>query len=184
MAKHPIFDPKAAEHRESMFADIGAFIFQFSQLEHIIRMELTGALRLKKEQITAVTGPYDFAALCRVTKTILKQKSPEKAGHIEQALNKCLKLNEERVRVAHSLWTMDKSGSRAWHISRNSLKADRYFGDPGALARLTEDARRCKVEVATISRDKPKGSPTMKLLDIEIGEPRPKRRKAPGKPKK
>jgi hypothetical protein len=70
-----------------MFADIGAFIFQFSQLEHIIRIELARTLRLEKEQITAVTGPYDFATLWNVTKTILTQKYSGKAKHIEVVLN-------------------------------------------------------------------------------------------------
>ena len=83
MAKHSFFNSKAAEHRKFMFADIGAFIFQFSQLEHIIRTELSVALKLKGEQFAAVTGPYDFAALCRVTKIILTQKYPEKAQDIK-----------------------------------------------------------------------------------------------------
>jgi hypothetical protein len=183
MAKHPIFDPKEAEHRETMFADIGAFIFQFSQLDHIIRVELSRALRLKKEQFTAVTGPYDFAVLCKVTGTILTQKYPKRRQDIERVLNRCFDLNTERVRVAHGLWTMDEFGSRAWHISRNSLKEDRHFENPEALARLTEEARLCMVEVATIGRAKPKDA-TTRIWHIEIGDSQPKPRKAPRKPKR
>jgi hypothetical protein len=167
---HAFLDPKAADQREAMFTAIGEFIFQFSQLEFFIRMELGQALGLKEGIITIVAGPYDFLALCNVTKTILTQKDPEKSRHIEQVLNRCKRLNDERVRVAHGLWTTDEFGYRAWHVSRNTLKADRHFADPEELARLTEEARLCVVDVVGLQRDE---SGAERLLHAEIGDRQP-----------
>jgi hypothetical protein len=65
-----------AERRRlaSLYTAIRQFIFEFSQLEFIIRHALGEALALKEVGADArfdiVTSPYDFATLCNVTKAI------------------------------------------------------------------------------------------------------------------
>ena len=65
-----------AEKRKllSLYTAIGQFVFEFSQLEFIIRHALGEALALKETganaQFDIVTAPYDFVALCNVTKAI------------------------------------------------------------------------------------------------------------------
>ncbi len=65
-----------AERRDmlSLFTAIGRFMFEFSQLESIIRHALGGALGLRETgadaQFDIVTSSYDFGALCRVTRAI------------------------------------------------------------------------------------------------------------------
>jgi hypothetical protein len=62
---------RAALHREAkeraeLFLAIGEFIFEFLQLEFTIRFALATLLNLH-DKFDAVTSPYDFATLCRVT---------------------------------------------------------------------------------------------------------------------
>jgi hypothetical protein len=59
------------ENIRRLYLAVGQFIFEFSQLEFMIRHLLGEALGLDDEkQFHAVTSPYDFATLCRVTRNI------------------------------------------------------------------------------------------------------------------
>jgi hypothetical protein len=62
------------------FEAIGAFVFQFSQLEFTIRVLLSGVLKLTEEQFDVVTKFYGFCMLCTVTKAILIQQVPTQKG--------------------------------------------------------------------------------------------------------
>jgi len=55
---------REAARLSGSFKQIGAFVFQFSQLEFSIRVVLGGILQLTDEQFDAVTAPYDFLILC------------------------------------------------------------------------------------------------------------------------
>ena len=164
--------------RDTMYREVGAFVFQFSQLEFTIRAKLSNALKLKKEQFEAVVGPYDFAVLCNVTKIILSQKYPEKKGKVEEVFEKCRGLNTDRVRIVHGLWTVDHLGSRAWHIGRNNLKGQQFFADADALQRLTANAKRYMIELISLNRNNI--GPT-RIIGVEIMDAKPKRRQAPVK---
>ena len=59
---------ESAEKRGIQLLGIGRFIFEFSQLEFSIRAVLVSRLGLKEEYFNIVTGPYDFAKLCNVTR--------------------------------------------------------------------------------------------------------------------
>jgi hypothetical protein len=130
-----------------MYRNIGEFIFEFSQLEEIIRGQLRLALKLKDEHSNAVLAPYDFATLCNVAKTILSIEYPHKVEQIGTLFNKCLTLNTERVRIVHGLWTVDETGSRAQHIVRSTWKEKLYFADSKELPRLAANAARYRREV-------------------------------------
>ena len=165
------------------------FIEQFQQFNNVIEAWLPSRLR---------NHGLNFLRLnTRVTRCLCHFLSSPSSAHQKQ-IAPDLSTNYSATAIAKSTYPiyglklaralsksqMDEFGSRAWHISRNNLKGGRDFGDPEALARLTEDARRCMVEVATIRRDKSKDKPTTEILHIEVGEPQPKPSKAPGKLKK
>lgn len=135
------------EINSRVFQYIGQFIFAFSQLEYSIKVRLAVALRLTEEQLDVVISPYDFAMLCTVTQNILIQIKPSKDGELQKLFNKCRKLNEERVKVAHGLWTPGPNGPMARHVSRAKLKHEYHFEHPEKLATLAENAKVLMAEV-------------------------------------
>jgi hypothetical protein len=163
------------------FQLIGEFIFWFSQLEFTIKDRLASALRLPDKYFGAVTTPYDFAVLCTVTQTVLLSNyPPEKKQEIDKVFNDCRKLNEERVRIAHGLWTHAKSGLVARHASRSKLKAEYFYEDPKALSKLTTEAKRLMLEVMQVP-GKPKQG-TVERVGIEVVmEPKPAERSEGGR---
>jgi hypothetical protein len=149
MASMPIKRKRRARYRiefarvsaESLHA-VGLFTFEFSQLEFTIRVALLGCLELPQEYFDIVTAPYDFAMLCKVAREALSMKRPAKAAELEQWCKDCLKLNEDRVRIAHGTWSIGVSGPTARHVSRNSLKANFYFGTVAEIDQLCNEAQR------------------------------------------
>jgi len=69
---------REAKERVELFLAIGEFIFEFSQLEFTIRVALATLLNpaWNDDKFDAVTSPYDFAALCRVTREVFKLDAP------------------------------------------------------------------------------------------------------------
>lgn len=104
-------------------------MFEFSQLEFIIRHALGDALNMRgtgtNDPFDIVTSPYDFATLCNVTKAIfLRTIECEESDRkeIENIMNACMKLNaEERVPIAHGTWFIDETGLGARHVPRTKL---------------------------------------------------------------
>jgi len=128
--------------RARVFEAIGRFIFQFSQLEFTIRVFLATQLRLSDEEFDAVTAPYDFRMLCAVAQAISLLRFPEQKKDIESLFGRCLALNDDRVRVAHGLWSDSIGGGMAArHVARSSLKARHYFENPGDVAKLADNAQ-------------------------------------------
>jgi hypothetical protein len=121
-----------AEKRKllSLYTAIGQFMFEFSQLEFIIRNALGDALALKEvgdnAQFDIVISPYDFATLCSVTKAIFMRTvgcEETDKKEIESIMNACMALNnEERVPIAHGTWFIDDSGLGARHVPRTKLE--------------------------------------------------------------
>ena len=128
------------EQRETNEA-IGAFMFAFSQLEFTIRVRLGRVLGLKEGMMDIVTGPYDFAMLCVVTREAMlakKRVSKKRKKTVEAFFKDCLGLNSRnRLVVAHALWTI----GGASHVSRNSLKRTVHFSDLNDLRAETKKAQ-------------------------------------------
>lgn len=124
------------------FQDIGHFIFEFSQLEFTIRAVLSSALKLPDGYFDIVTSGYDFAMLCNVTRAVALKQRPDHEPAIEKLFNDCLKLNDERVRVAHGMWTFGGEGVVARHVGRRNLQPKYYFENQDALVRLAAEAQR------------------------------------------
>lgn len=121
---------------------IGKFVHQFSQLEFSIRHLLSDLLELTADQFYIVTASYDFATLCRVTsafiQTLMEPTEP-KAKESMEIFNRCLRVNDARVRLVHGTW--DDKGAR--HVSRQTLKPTAYFVDVKEITSLTEEMKAC-----------------------------------------
>jgi hypothetical protein len=145
-----------ARARAALFMAIGEFIFEFSQLEFTIRHLVGDALNLKDHaRFDIVTSPYDFATLCRVASKLVQSfEDCDEAlrEDVERTFNRCLALNDDRVRIAHGTWTI-RGGAR--HVARSTLKASEYFTTPDAIQEKADQARRL----------------TSSVVDILIGRP-------------
>jgi hypothetical protein len=131
---------------------IGQFISEYSQLEFTVKAILFGRLQLPEEYFDIVTAPYDFAMLCTVTKELLCKQLPDSKQSIERLFKDCRKLNDERVRVAHGLWTQGREGPIARHVSRGSLQPKYHFEQPDSLSKLTVEAQRLMQQVLAIGK--------------------------------
>lgn len=156
---------KEAIGRENVFSVIGRFIFEFSQLEFTFKHHLAEGINLDDRFFEPVMAGYDFALLCRATVAVWDgQLTSEQSKQLEKLVKRCLKLNDERVRVAHGLWIVDQTGGEAHHLSRNTLKSSRHFEDPSELVNLTELAAQLRIELTKIfyGLPMPKRHPGMK----------------------
>src|SRR5271156_5161429 len=89
------------------------------KLEYLIKSALASYLKLRDAQFDVVVGPYDFAMLCTVAeKTIKLDFDDEFHPALKTFFNKCRKVNQMRVVVAHGSWSVQ--GAR--YASRQSLK--------------------------------------------------------------
>ena len=126
---------------------IGRFMVDFSGLELMMRVVLGKRLNLKGAYFDIVVSPYDFATLCRVTSAVLRLQFPEQTADIDKFVNDCLKLNDERVRVAHGTWALGDDFMFARHVQRATLKPKLHFKERDALSKLAEEAQRLSVLV-------------------------------------
>jgi len=154
MQEKPPRDVAAAQELATEFAQgyqaIGRFLSEFSQLDFTIRFVLAKRLRISDEYFHIVISPYDFAMLCNVTRELICKQVPQKARNIEKLFNECLKLNEDRVRVAHGMWTLGQEGLVARHVQRRTLQPRYFFEKRDELDQLAEDAQRLMQAVLTI----------------------------------
>ena len=150
----PPRDPAAAQELAAQFAEghraIGRFLSEFSQLDFTIRFVLAKRLGIGDEYFDIVTSPYDFAMLCNVTREVVTKQIPEKAKDIEKIFNECHKLNEDRVRVAHGMWSLGEEGLVARHVQRRSLEPKYFFENRSELSKLADAAQRLMQSVLTI----------------------------------
>jgi hypothetical protein len=138
-------DPKAvkesARKRAAQLFGIGRFIFEFSQLEFSIRAVLVSRLKLSEEYFNIVTGPYDFAKLCNVTREASIVKYPERKAELGRLFKACLKLNESRVLVAHGMWLDDLDGLSLRIVSRGTFQTHVHSFKKDELERLADKAQ-------------------------------------------
>lgn len=132
---------ESAEKRGIQLLGIGRFIFEFSQLEFSIRTVLVSRLGLKEEYFNIVTGPYDFAKLCNVTREASIVRYPERKEELNKLFNACLKLNEARVLVVHGMWLDDIDGLSLRIVSRGSFKTQIHSFKKDELTRYADKAQ-------------------------------------------
>ena len=127
----------AARMKEG-FAELGAFVCSFSQLESALRIALGAELKLPADLAQIALSLYDFTALCKVWRLVRLHQHPEYAKYVEATFSACMAVNTERVRVAHGVWSLGEESLEATHIERGSLKTATHFASRGALKRLVE----------------------------------------------
>jgi hypothetical protein len=139
--KRQVAAAKLINEQRKTHEAIGAFIFAFSQLEFTIRARLARVLGLKEGMADIVTGPYDFAMLCTVSREAMlakKRVSKKRKKAIEAFFKDCLGFNSRnRLVVAHALWTI----GGASHVSRSNLKRKMHFSDLDELRAETKKAQ-------------------------------------------
>jgi hypothetical protein len=132
---------ESAKTRGNQLLGIGRFIFEFSQLEFSIRAVLVSRLGLKEEYFNIVSGPYDFAKLCNVTREASIVKYPERKEELDKLFNACLKLNETRVLVVHGMWLDDMDGLSLRIVSRGNFKTQIHSFKKDELTRYADKAQ-------------------------------------------
>jgi putative transcriptional regulator len=140
------------EQKAQGFQAIGQFFFWFSQLEFTIKVRLSAALGLEDPLFDVVTAPYDFAALCTVASKVLTHKHPEGHSDFKKIFNECLRLNDERVRIAHGTWTHGAAELSARHVARGTLEARYFYEKPEVLVQLAQTAERLMRDVIEVPR--------------------------------
>jgi hypothetical protein len=132
------------ENLRRLYLAIGRFIFEFSQLEIMIRHLLGEALGLRDDaRFDAVTSPYDFAALCRVTRnaalTIPGCTEADKA-ELKAMCKNWLKVNDDRQHVVHGTgFISDEEGMGTRHVSRSSLEPRVYYSRIGDIDKVSDE---------------------------------------------
>jgi hypothetical protein len=118
------------------FCAIGRFIFEFSQLEYLLKYYVAVTIGLRDQHFAAITSQFDFARLCAAAQNVWLQPhigpsiqdvlgerpahlrkrtrkrkrimagADERERMLKKLLNECKLRNEDRVRVVHGLWSI------------------------------------------------------------------------------
>ena len=140
------------ESLRRLYLAIGQFIFEFSQLEFIIRHLLGEALALHDDaRFHAVTSPYDFATLCRVTRNVamaIPGCTELDKAELDTIFGACLKVNEDRVHVAHGTWFIsNEEGVGTRHVSRSSLEPKVYYSRIDDIEKVSKEIAALKSRI-------------------------------------
>jgi hypothetical protein len=112
---------------EQTYRAIGRFMFEFSQIEYMVRYYLAETIQLKEEYFSAVVESYDVGTLIAVAKQVFKKaREKENGADIERLLSQYHKLNDDRKRVAHGLWVPFLEGGTVHYVSRTKLSSSRF----------------------------------------------------------
>jgi hypothetical protein len=151
MQKSPKEIETERENMRRLYLSIGQFIFEFSQLEFMIRHLLGESLSLDDEtRFHAVTSPYDFAALCRVTRGIaltIPGCTEKDKAELEDIFKSCLKVNNDRVHVAHGTWFISEEGLGTRHVSRTSLEPKVYYSRISDIDKVSQEIATLKSRI-------------------------------------
>lgn len=136
-----------SEKMQSGYAELGEFMVEFSQLEFSIRAVIGGYLKIPSDLVNPILSEYQFVSLCRVWKLLKNKFHPDTIEGAKKTLSELLALNEQRVRIAHGLWTPGVETLEASHIAKSSGRVNTYYSEPGELKSLTRECQRLMQEV-------------------------------------
>jgi hypothetical protein len=159
------------------FCAIGRFIFEFSQLEYMLKYYVALTIGLRDQHFAAITSQFDFARLCAAAENVwlqpytgpsiqdvlgkpparlrdLKRKkilagADERERMLKKLLNECKLLNEDRVRVVHGLWSIAGAvGVRELnYVSKHTFNNSTHFRDADELAKKADQASHLRFEI-------------------------------------
>ena len=128
---------------DELYRSIGIYIFEFSRLDDTLKCAASSLLGLSDEQYDGIMPAIDFVTACNLCKAQIIALLPDDKATAEalDLLNKCLKTNEDRNRVAHGFWFSASRSFASIHSSRTSFKQGLYFREPGELTRKATEIR-------------------------------------------
>lgn len=106
-----------------------------------MRWRVFACLQLDARQGGLVTPAMDFAFLCRLGRVVFRERysdEPEKLEQLLDVLNEALRINDDRVRVAHGSWYLNPPAGYTVHTSKSSLKEGTFFYQLGELDGLAD----------------------------------------------
>jgi hypothetical protein len=125
---------------EETYLAIGRFIYEFSQLEHTLRVFTGTEAGIEEEHFNAVMT-HDFSLLCTVAQEVIgKGFTEDKRRRLADIIKEFRKLNDIRVRVAHGLWVPFQGGGTVHHLSRSTLKVKMSAGQAAELEKAADSA--------------------------------------------
>lgn len=134
---------------------IGKFMVKFSHIEALMRTVFGIESRVHSSFKETLMMTFDFTLLVNTLKSFYEDKLKENITlqkRIISALNLCLSINTDRVKVAHGTWVLNENEvAMLIHLKRGALSSDIHFGDQKELFDLikrTEDA--CKQFVSVL----------------------------------
>ena len=99
----------------------------------------------------AVTSPYDFAALCRVTCIVaiaMPGCTEADKAELGAIFKGCLKVNDDGVHVAHGTWFIsNEEGMGTRHVSRSSLEPKVYYSRIGDIDKVSQEIAAMKSRI-------------------------------------
>jgi hypothetical protein len=123
---------------------IGMYIFWFSRLDDAVRIVAADLVGLTDKQRDSLMAVIDFASACNICKAQIKEKLSDDSERdlALKLIDRALRANEDRVRVAHGYWLFKEGQPVAVHTSRRTLRQEPHFSKPGELLRTIDDLRR------------------------------------------
>lgn len=152
----PVAESDISGPREQkVYAAIGRFIFEYSQLEFTLKHYLADLLDTPDRHFSAAMSGYDFAYLCRLCERVFRDAVPTQRDAIQKLISKAQRLNDERVKVVHGLWMVHGDETGVSHVSRNKLEPQLYFDKLDDLTKLANEARDIRSAITSIVLDVP-----------------------------
>lgn len=139
-----IADLVVKKNDPDLFQAIGTFVYQFSQFEASLRYTLA-ELTIRRHS-DVIMAALDFAILCRALSEVISRSekcSPNAKEKMRSALGLALKVNDERVKIAHGTWTIDDKEGLLESLSRQSLKRQKHYSNHEEVAALAAKQQGC-----------------------------------------
>jgi hypothetical protein len=130
------------EDPEPTYLEIGRFIAEFSTLEAMMYSYLVRGARVDRRFWAAIVT-HDFALMCTAVEQVFSTLEPSIAEDLKSIIRRCRALNDLRVRVVHGEWAAGRKEGYLLHVSRQTLKPNRWEG----MRKLLEQEVQTAVEL-------------------------------------
>lgn len=143
--------PSMADTKEhELQRAIGRFVIEFSQLEFTLRAQIADRIDLIEPYFDAVLGWWDFSKLCQTLGALAEidlAEHPVQLAARKKVISEVMRVNTERVRIVHSLWTLNASGWSARRVVAGKTKPEFHFQDIVTLYALSDRANKLIIEL-------------------------------------
>jgi hypothetical protein len=144
--ENPLASLIANDDRDDLHRAIGRFIFEYSQLEFLLRRILRHKLGIKMDHDDVVTAAFDFAKLCTA---IVELSAIEEGGKpdrkLKDLIGDCHDVNGIRIAVVHGRWISTLAGDQVLH--KRTIKLD----EEGKLDRESDGIGRLRERITEVA---------------------------------